>query len=190
MIPSPTEIASSIYGAWRLAHLDKTALQYFNRTVEGFWRSFFAAVIVLPGHAILIASELSDATLTADLPQVLVIQGLVYVLAWTVFPLVMFHVTQAMGRSGEYVGYIVAANWVSVLEIALYAAVIGIAKSGLLPEGLGTTLTFAVFLVILAFEAFVAHTLLRIGGMAAGGVVLLSLFIFYVIDGVGMAMIS
>ena len=190
MIPSAPEIASSIYGAWRLAHLDKTALRYFNRTVEGFWRSFFAAVIVLPGHAILFVSELSDETLSADLPQILVIEGLVYVLGWTVFPLVMFHLTQAMGRSGEYIGYIVATNWVSVLEIALYVPVIGLANSGLLPDGLAGFLSVAVFLAILAFKAFIAHTALKIGGLAAVGVVLLSLVIFYVINGIGLTMIS
>ena len=48
MIPSPLEIAYGIYGAWRLARLDVTGMEVFDRTVAGFWKSFFAAVLVAP----------------------------------------------------------------------------------------------------------------------------------------------
>ncbi len=190
MIPPAAEIASSLYGAWRLVRLDKSALQFFNRSVEGFWRSFFAAVIVLPAHAALIFGQFSDTEMTAGPAGFVAIQGLTYVLGWTVFPLVMFHLAEAMQRSGEYIGYIVASNWVSVLEAAFYLAISGIAASGLLPEAVGSFLKLGAFFAILALEGFIAATALRIGGMAAAGIVMLSLFIAYVIEAVGLSMIS
>ena len=44
------EVTAALYGSWRLARLDPGGMAYFNRTVEGFWNSFFAAVIVAPGY--------------------------------------------------------------------------------------------------------------------------------------------
>lgn len=190
MIPSATEIASSVYGAWRLARLDPSGMQYFNRTVRGFWNSFFVALLILPAYVYLITDSLAAVEPTSGLPQIIVIQGLVYILAWTAFPLVMFHLAEAMGRSGEYIGYIVAANWISLLEVALDFSVTLIGDTGLLPETLMSLASAAVFVLILAFEVYVAHTALRIGGMAAAGVVLLALFLFYLINGIGLTLIT
>ena len=45
MIPTTREIVFGLYGAWRLAHLDRGGLGYFDASVEGFWKSFFAAAM-------------------------------------------------------------------------------------------------------------------------------------------------
>ena len=43
MIPSLHEIFYGVFGAWRLFRLDPKAMAYFDNSVEGFWKSFFAA---------------------------------------------------------------------------------------------------------------------------------------------------
>ena len=48
MIPGQQEIIRSLTGAWLLAKRDTSALNYFNLSIEGFWRSFSAMVLVLP----------------------------------------------------------------------------------------------------------------------------------------------
>ena len=189
MIPSVAEIASSIFGVWRLAHLDKSALQYFNRSVEGFWRSFFAAVITLPGYAILMALQFQSETVTAESAKVIIVLGLTYVLAWTVIPLVMYSLTQAMGRSAEYIGYIVALNWAQVPLMLVYVPIVGIEAAGFLPAAFGETLSFVALLGLLFFEGYIAHTALRIGAMAATGIVILSFVIVQVIGAVGLSLL-
>ena len=47
-LPGLNEIASSLIGAMRLFRRDKSGLQYFNMTEEGFWRSFFAMAVAGP----------------------------------------------------------------------------------------------------------------------------------------------
>ena len=42
------ETVYSIFGAYRLAMLDKSGLSYLDRSPEGAIRSFYAALIVLP----------------------------------------------------------------------------------------------------------------------------------------------
>ncbi|MDX2142565.1 MAG: hypothetical protein SFV19_04360 [Rhodospirillaceae bacterium] len=60
MIPSLREIVYGVFGAWRLARLDRSAMVHFDRTVEGFWKSFFAAAIVAPAYLILVATDLAE----------------------------------------------------------------------------------------------------------------------------------
>ena len=47
-MPDHDSVIRSIYGAWRLALLDPSGLNWFDVSIEGFWRSFFAAAIVAP----------------------------------------------------------------------------------------------------------------------------------------------
>ena len=61
MIPSVTEIAYALYGAWRLARLDSGGMGYFDRSIAGFWKSFFAALLVAPGHILLLVIEFDKA---------------------------------------------------------------------------------------------------------------------------------
>ena len=38
------EVITALYGAYRLARFDPGGLGFYEVTVQGFWRSFFAAV--------------------------------------------------------------------------------------------------------------------------------------------------
>ena len=49
-IPSLRETLIGIYGAWRLARLERGAMSYFDASAEGFWKSFSAAALLLPGY--------------------------------------------------------------------------------------------------------------------------------------------
>ena len=56
----------SIYGAYRLARLDAAGMSYFDTSVAGFWRSFFAAVIIAPFYAMLLAIRFPIIAADAD----------------------------------------------------------------------------------------------------------------------------
>lgn len=174
MIPY-REMSAALFGAWRLARLDPQGLAYFNATVAGFWRSFFAAVICAPGYIIVVAADyaqqpppdVSDARLIA-------VHAIAYVIGWTAFPLAMVTVTRLLDREGDYIRYIVASNWANVLELALYLPVIGIAVSGV--QAFAILPLFAT-VMILAYQWYVARTALRITAFQATAVVGLDLLI-------------
>ena len=54
MIPTAGETLRALYGAYRLARLDAGGMAYFDSSIGGFWRSFFAAVLVVPFYALLL----------------------------------------------------------------------------------------------------------------------------------------
>lgn len=190
MIPSPLEIARAIYGAWRLAHLDVAGMSFFDRSVEGFWKSFFAAVLVLPGYVLILMMHAAGGDgYSAGPARILVVESLTYVIAWVAFPLVMFYLAQNIGRAGEYTGYIVAFNWAQILEIAAFLPVKAVTTAQLLPEPLGGLLSLALDILVLAYEWFIARTALRMTGQGAAGIVLLTLALGIVVQTFADAML-
>ena len=47
-------VTNALYGAYRLARADTNGLSYFDNSNAGFWRSFYAAVLIAPLFLILL----------------------------------------------------------------------------------------------------------------------------------------
>jgi hypothetical protein len=184
MIPSLHEILYGIFGAWRLFRLDPKAMAYFDNSVEGFWKSFFAAVLFAPVHAIIVAMELSTVETTVDPASVVIIQTLAYVITWLAFPLASFYVIQNMGRESNFVGYIVAFNWSAIIQMTILLPYSLLAVSGVLPDPITNLIGLAVTVVVLGYLWFIARTALDITGFPAVGLVLLSLVIELIVKGI------
>ena len=80
------ETVYSIFGAYRLAMLDKTGLSYLDRSPEGAIRSFHAALIVLPAYAVLVVLRLWDVLPEVSLLRFITVEGLAYVYKLDRFP--------------------------------------------------------------------------------------------------------
>ena len=178
------QVSSAIYGAWRLAHFDPSGMVHFDQSIGGFWRSFFAAVIVLPAEIILLTVLMSQSdaeTLqAAPLWRVVAIWAIAYVIGWAAFPLVMVGITDTLDRRDRYIGFIVAANWSTIIQaVAIVPAVI-ISVSGWFA---GFLLYVAVQVAVFAYAWFITKTALDITGLPAAGVVLLSFVVELVIAG-------
>jgi hypothetical protein len=184
------ETVYSIFGAYRLAMLDKSGLSYLDRSPEGAIRSFHAALIVLPAYAVLVVLRLWDVLPEVSLLRFITVEGLAYVISWTAFPLVMFHISGLLDRSARYFDFLSAYNWSSVIQMGLYLPVVAIADSGLLPEGLGEGLVLVVTMLVLMYQWFIARTTLDINGGSAAGVVLLDMILAVFITGTADGMLT
>ncbi len=177
MTPSARDFAYGIYGAWRLLHFDRGGLAYFDASVEGFWKSFYAALLVAPGYVIAIAIHLADREVSAGPLGILIVQLAAYVIGWTAFPVVMHALCQGIGRSPEYIGYIVAFNWSKVIRMLVLLPVIVIAAGGLLPKPLMQLVTLVAWVFVMAYAWYIARRALDLGGMGALGIVVLDFVI-------------
>jgi hypothetical protein len=74
-------IVSGLYGVFRLACLKRYGADYFDKTLQGFWRSFFAAVLTLPFYVILIALHFGEPGLTQDTFRYVSVELISYVIA-------------------------------------------------------------------------------------------------------------
>jgi len=177
------EASIAMSGAWRLARFDAAGLEFFDNTVEAFWRSFYAALVVLPAYAILFALRFHGVAVTSGPVTVFVVESIAYVIAWTAFPLAMFHLSRRLGRSKLYCRYIVAYNWATVLQITLLLIVTGITQTDLLPRGLAALLTMIAMIGIMCYQWFIARSALEVTPPVAVGIVLLDLVISILLEG-------
>ena len=174
-MPDRQEVLSGLYGAYRLARFDPSGMANFNLTVEGFWRSFFAAVLVAPVYAILVGMQLSAGTEEFNLALVFLTEGIGYVVTWCAFPLVAIVLTRLLGLDRNYVALIVAHNWSAVLQTAAFVAVVLLGV--VLPQGLGTLLVTLTTGAILVYQWFVIRTALQ----SSGGIALMLLLVDLVV---------
>jgi hypothetical protein len=180
------EAAAGLTGAWRLARLDPSGLAYFDASERGFWRSFWAAAIYAPGYVIIVALDYAQHPPAASDMRILAVQLIAYVISWTAYPLAMFWGTAALGREAHYTRFIVAWNWANVLEMAVFLPVAGLAAAT--GEQIGI-LPLIASLLILAYQWYVARTVLVISRLRAVAVVALDLVIDMMLLSVVQAMV-
>ena len=174
-MPDREEVYRSIYGAYRLAFLDPSGMAYFNLSVDGFWRSFFAAVLVAPGYVLLVAQKLTAQPDVLDLGWAILVQTLAYGLIWAAFPLVALVLAQLLGLSRNYVPLIVAVNWAAVLQLGVLLAAMAL---GLLVPALEGLVLLLVTGGLLFYQWFVIRTALQ----TTGGIALLMVLVDLVLN--------
>jgi hypothetical protein len=172
-----SEISTALHGVWRLARFDRRGMAFFDRSVGGFWRSYRAALIVYPMFLILLALSSGSGSdfdgQSADWFRIVLVETIGFVIAWTAFPLVMLPVTRFLGREERWLDYIIAYNWMHVLQAGLLVANFLLAASGLLPVLLHGFIALATLLAVLIYTWFVARVALDTSGIAATMIVLI-----------------
>lgn len=164
------EIAAGIYGAWRLARGDVGGIGYFSGTREGFWRSFLAMAVVAPLFASLLLLRFYDEDGTIEPARFFSVQAIAFVVAWFVFPLIMFYAVQVIDRERRFFAYIQAYNWSSVIQNGVYIPLAIFAEFGLIPLDLAHFLSFVVLTLVFVYTWFVARAGLGITGALAAAI--------------------
>ncbi len=175
------ELMRAVYGAWRLALLDRKGLDCFDSTIEAYWKSFNAAVIVAPAYAFLLILRLTEFEARAGWFAVIAVETLAYIIGWVAFPLIMIYVCDRIGRFDRYLRYIVAHNWSNVIQVGLFL-VVTIVSKGLLGGAHSVLLGLAATAAILFYQWFIARTALEITGGGAAAIVGLDLMISVLIN--------
>jgi hypothetical protein len=169
------EASRSLSGAWGLLRRDPAAPTAFNGTLEGVWRSFFAAVLLLPlyfAHLALIGPAPGAEQAPTGIRWL--IQFFVYVISWAAWPLIAFYMTRLMDCGERLYGYIVAYNWSQLLTAPF---LIGIDVLGriALPQEVGLVFELAGLAGVLFYEYLVARQML---GVAANKAIVLVMTAF------------
>ena len=182
------EAVLSLYGAWRLARLDVGGMAFFDTSLGGFWRSFYAALFVAPLYAALLVLNYAEDT-AAALPRYASVEAIAYVINWFAFPLVMVVMSRVLEREERYLGYIVAYNWAAVLQSFFLMPFVMLEVSGALPDGLAGGLVMVVLSAVLLYTWFVTRTALAIGTAVAVGVVVVDLILSLFIESFAASML-
>lgn len=181
-MPTWTEITRSVFGAWRLARFDPGGMNFFDLSIRGFWRSFGAAVVVLPVYVYFVAVGFHGTDASTAL--FVIVRVLAYGAAWAVFPILMVGLARILNLTENYVPFIIASNWASVLQVLLFIPVNTFAAFGGLESGGGALFYLLTLTMVLIYQWFVARTALQTTKAIAGALVALDLVLGLFVAGV------
>ncbi len=176
-MPSLRDVVAALYGALRMLRFDAGGLAWFDVSLPGFWRSFFAAVLVAPAFAVLVALQLAARTDPYELGWVIVVSSVAYGIGWLTFPVVAIFITRLLRLSDRYFALIIASNWASIPQMLVFLPAALIDASGILPSAAGALLTVAATFYVIAYQWFVIRTALATDALTASAIVVLQLLI-------------
>ncbi len=181
------EVSYGVYGAWRLARLDRAAMGWFDRSVTGAKRSFWAAAICYPGFVVLQLFQIDLTQLSVfDLLHFLVIATISYIIGWAAYPLMALPFCRWLAPEERALGFVIAYNWSQVLQTALVLAVSAVGALEIMPAYAVAYAETVAYLAILVYEWFIARIALDAGGLPATALVLLDVVLTAVLTQVTM----
>ena len=190
------EATRSIHGAWRIALLDRGALNYFDLTINGFWRSFMALGIVLPlylafliiGHGKSPGPGLAPGPVPA-LEWYIVVKMAAFNITWLLFPLIMVPISRLLDLSATYVQYIIVWNWSNVLAVAVVLPAVMLFLSSTLPGQTGAIVLMVAHITMLFYGYLVARAGLQCKLVTGVGVVAFNFVLSLLFNGLASQML-
>ena len=172
------EVQLAVGGALRLARGDPSGLGFFDTSIDGFWRSFRAAVICYPFFLILLGFRVSTARWqAAGLMPIVIVETIGYVISWVAFPLLMLPLSRWLGREEQFLPFMVAYNWSQIPQTVLLT-IIGLdAWAGLLPSNMVHFAEAAATIAVLVYEWYIARVALAVSGAQAALVVIIDVML-------------
>jgi hypothetical protein len=175
-VPAWTEVQLAVGGALKLARGDASGLGFFDTSVDGFWRSFRAALICYPLFLILLAFRVGAAHWeTSGVPRIVIVETIGYVISWVAFPLLVLPLARWLGREHRFLAFMVAYNWSQIPQTVLFVIVGADAAAGLFSANVAHVVDFAAAIAVLVYEWYIARVALMVTAAQAVPVVLLDL---------------
>jgi hypothetical protein len=189
----------AIATAFRVARFETAAIADFDQSFEGFYRSFFAAIVCLPLYVFVVLGErrltydiANSAPGSAFVPLpppdlgFAAWQGAAYVLNWLTLPIALIALAPLLGVGKRYVSYIVAYNWGTCVVLAATLIPYAVYLSGFASFTAVFIVYYGVSLFVLTYRWRLARYGLGIPAITAAGIVILDV-LFTVLIALGTA---
>jgi hypothetical protein len=175
-------IRDNLAGALEVMLGRREGLNRLDTSIDGFWRSFGAVILVAPFAVLSILSQQPLAAEPGAAPAPLTVarlalDGIALLVDWFAFPLVFAILAKPFGFSSNYVPFIVARNWASVIIGAMVSVVHVLHLLGVLPTAALPYALLVAIAVSLRFSYVIARTTLFVSMAVALPIVILDLML-------------
>lgn len=164
----PNYIFRSLTGAWNLVRVNKNSMEHFDISSDGFWKSFWAIIVMLP---IFLVGLIYGSG--AEGAQPVVTESIFFLISLPMMALVMYYFTRFMKISDNYPSMIIASNWLTALNYNILV-IAGLLLNLFLPNS--EMALVIIYVLSFYFGLYVAwfmyKTSLNISGYLAVGVLL------------------
>lgn len=163
-------------GAARLVRLDISGAHMMVGGLRGFWASlYWSMALVAPLFLLVILLRFNPEKY--DGLRYLIVHTEVYIITWLAFPLVMEQVCIFIRRRAQYLGFIIAYNWLSCLYNVFYL-LIGLAQaSQMISWEAASSLAVGLMIAGLVWIGYCAKKTLDLPYSAVAGIVVIDLFL-------------
>jgi len=170
------EMRLALTGALRLARGDPSGMACFVASLDGFWRSFRAALICYPMFLILLDYRLTpEQEAVSEMWRIVTAETIGYAIAWAAYPLAALPLARWLGREERFLRFMVAYNWCQVPQTVLFLIVAAIAGGQPHLAALPQMAELIAAITALAYEWYVARLTLALRNSRAVLFVLLDI---------------
>ena len=156
---SAVEITRGVRGALGFLQRDPAAPLRFDNTMEACLRSFRVMALTAPVYALYRLIYYASVSVAADEVEIVVVEGMRYVVDWLLFPVIFYEVARRRGWLDRYPRYIGALNWINLPTTAV--AVLAVAVGSVAPPAVAVIVELG--LQALFFYWFLMTTRLVLG---------------------------
>jgi hypothetical protein len=182
-VPVWTEMQLAVGGALRLARGDRSGLGFFDTSLDGFWRSFRAALVCYPLSMVLLALRLPAVRWgEAGAATILAVETIAFVISWVAFPLVVLPIARFFDRENRFLPFMVVYNWSQIPQTGLFAIVGLDAATGVLPPAAAQLAGLGAVAAVLVYEWYIARVALAVTAAQAALVVVVDVVLGSVLD--------
>lgn len=167
-ISLPNYILRSLFAAWKLIQANSKAMEFFDLSSDGFWKSFWAIAVMFP---VFILSVIYGSQAQGQPPMATEVIFFFITLPLSAF--VMYYFTRFMNIGTNYSSMIIASNWMTAINYNILV-VAGLIMNLLAPENKMSLVV--IYLLSFYFGVYVVWFMykisLKISGFLAAGVLL------------------
>ncbi len=168
---------------------EANAVAAFDFSFVGFFRSFLAAIVVLPLYAFeLIAGRrfindlrALDPALAGNLPDIsfpyVLVEGVHYAAQWLVFPVLFVFLARMLRLTPRYVPFIVAYNWAVVPAMTFSAVPLLLYGLGIAGIEATSFLNLIAIAFVIYYRWIVALASLQCPPVTAAGIVIVDFLV-------------
>ncbi len=160
-----------------MARANPKAIEYFDLSSDGFWKSFWAIAAMAPAFLLWAFFNMYGQTVEIQegvtISYPLLSETIFFLVALPFTAVVMIYFTKYMKISDHYASMVIAYNWTSAIVYLVMAVATVILLSGIISTQV-SSIILLLLRVYFGFYVFwfVFKTSLQIGGFFAFGVVL------------------
>ncbi|MBL4801671.1 MAG: hypothetical protein JKY45_07225 [Emcibacter sp.] len=162
--------AQSLTGAWELVKLNPRAMDYFDKSADGFWKSFWAIALVAP--VFFLGLNISYDAAVAQGHQISLTAHVVeFLFRLPLIALVMIFFTRFLRIDAHYSDMIIAFNWLWVIANYILLPLSMLISMNILPIEVATLGVVAIAIYLELYVTwFLYKVSLKVSGWLAFGV--------------------
>jgi hypothetical protein len=154
------DLLRALRGLSRLFRFDDGYRNYFDTTIQGTWRSFFAMMLVAPAVALRLPEDLGKIYPNATQLEYFAVTVLIYVIGWFAVPIVALELGRWLKRAEAMPSYITVYNWLQLIHLPFAIAIWAAVENG--AAAIGSLVALLSLAVYLTYLFYMSRSFLRL----------------------------